>query len=125
MVLTNNDWADPGSLTDRIAYRVLEPSPAELRARTLFQALQNGTVDRRLFSAIGNFHLTAAVLAHMQAGLAPLGPARLIELERESQRGGMTTRRWKILCRGARLEAVERSHPDGSVDEFMISRKED
>jgi hypothetical protein len=56
--------------------------------------------------------------------LSPLGPARLIELEHESERGGLTTRRWKILCRNARLEAVERSHA-GKFEEFMIAKKED
>jgi hypothetical protein len=65
------------------------------------------------------------VLEDMRSSLSPLGPARLIELEHESQRGGMTTRRWKILCRGGRLEAIERSHPDGKIEEFMIAKKED
>ena len=49
----------------------------------------------------------------------------MIELEHESRRGGMTTRRWEILCRGARLEVTERSHPDGKIEEFMIVKKED
>jgi hypothetical protein len=65
------------------------------------------------------------VLADLQSSLSPLGPARLIELEGETRRGGMTTRRWKILCRGARLDVIERSHPDGKIDEFMIAKKED
>jgi hypothetical protein len=55
----------------------------------------------------------------------PIGPARLIELEREGLRGGMTLRRWKILCRAARLEAIERSNPDGKFEEFMIAKRED
>jgi D-alanyl-D-alanine carboxypeptidase len=124
VVLTNNDWADPADLTDRIAFIVLAPTREEARVRELFQAIQNGTVERGLFSFVGNFYLTATVLADLQSSLSPLGPARLIELERETRRGGMTTRRWKILCRGARLEAIERSHPDGKIDEFMITKKE-
>jgi CubicO group peptidase (beta-lactamase class C family) len=125
VVLTNNDWADPGELTDRIAFVVLPPTPEEARVRGLFQAIQNGSVDRGLFSAIGNFYLTETVLADMRSSLGPLGPARLIELEHETQRGGMTTRRWKILCRSARLEAVERSHADGKIEQFMIAKRED
>jgi D-alanyl-D-alanine carboxypeptidase len=125
VVLTNNDWADPGDLRDRIAFIVLAPTPQEARARGLFKAIQGGTVDRALFSETGNFYLTAKVLEDMRSSLSPLGPARLIELEHESQRGGMTTRRWKILCRGGRLEAIERSHPDGKIEEFMIAKKED
>jgi D-alanyl-D-alanine carboxypeptidase len=125
VVLTNNDWADPSDLTGRIAFVVLAPTPQEARVRQLFQAFQDGRVDRGLFSSVGNFYLTATVLADLKSSLSPLGPARLIELERETQRGGMTTRRWKILCPGARLEAIERSHPDGTIDEFMIAKKED
>jgi D-alanyl-D-alanine carboxypeptidase len=124
-VLTNNDWAHPSDLTDRIAFVVLPPTPEEGRVRQLFQAFQDGRVDRSLFSSVGNFYLTATVLADLKSSLSPLGPARLIELERETRRGGMTTRRWKILCPRARLEAVERSHPDGKIDEFMISKRED
>jgi D-alanyl-D-alanine carboxypeptidase len=125
VVLTNNDWADPSDLTDRIAFIVLPPTPEEARIRQIFQAFQEGTVDRELFSPAGNFYLTATVLADLRSSLSPLGPARLIQLERETRRGGMTTRRWKILCPGARLGAIERSHPDGKIDEFMISKKED
>jgi CubicO group peptidase (beta-lactamase class C family) len=125
VVLTNSDWADPSDLTDRLAFLVLAPTPEEARARQLFRAFQDGTIDRGLFSSVGNFYLTPTVLADLQSSLGPLGPARLIELERESRRGGMTTRRWKILCAGARLEAVERSHPDGKIDEFMIAKKND
>jgi hypothetical protein len=125
VVLTNNDWADPSDLTDRIAFIVLPPTPEEARVRQLFQAYQDGRVDRGLFSSVGNFYLTATVLADLKSSLSPLGPPRLIELEHETQRGGMTTRRWKILCPGARLEAIERSHPDGKIDEFMIAKKED
>jgi D-alanyl-D-alanine carboxypeptidase len=125
VVLTNNDWADPAELTGRIAFVVLAPTPEEARARRVFRTMQNGKVDRELFSATGNFYLTAKALADLQSSLSPLGPARLIELESETHRGGMITRRWKILCRGARLEATERSHPDGKIDEFMILKKPD
>ena len=125
VVLTNNDWADPSALTDRIAFIVLPPTPEEARVRQLFHAFQEGRVDRALFSSVGNFYLTAAALVDLKSSLSPLGPPRLIELEHETRRGGMTTRRWKILCPGARLEAIERSHPDGKIDEFMIAKKED
>lgn len=125
VVLTNNDWAPPSDLVDRIAFIVLTPSPIEARAATVFAALQNGNVDRSLFTATGNFHLTARVLSDLHSSLAPLGSARLIELEYESKRGGMITRRWKILCAKARLEAVERGYAGGQLEEFMVTKRED
>jgi D-alanyl-D-alanine carboxypeptidase len=125
VVLTNNDWADPGELSNRIAFIVLPPTPQEARVRDLFQAMQRGAVDRAWFSPIGNFYLTPKVLEDLRTSLAPLGPARVIELEHEAQRGGLTLRRWKILCRAARLVATERSQPDGKFEEFMIAKRQD
>jgi D-alanyl-D-alanine carboxypeptidase len=125
VVLTNNDWADPADLTARIAFLVLTPTPEEARVRQLFLALQRGNEVQSLLSPIGQFYFTPRVLGDLHSSLGPLGPARLIELEHESQRGGMTTRRWKILCRTARLEAVERSRPDGRIEEFMVAKKDD
>jgi len=125
VVLTNSDWAPPSALSDRLAFIVLAPPRDEARAREIFREMQNGTVDRALFTATGNFYLTAAALADLHLSLASLGPARFMELEQESRRGGMITRRWKILCRAARLEATERSRPGGKIDEFMITKRQD
>jgi hypothetical protein len=120
-VLTNSDWSDPQALIDRIAFLVLPPRPEELRARRIFAGFQTGTVDRALFTEIGNGFLTETVLQDLRAGLGPLGPARLIELTRQSRRGGMITRRWSISCRDRRLEAVERGYPGGKLDQFLIT----
>ena len=122
VVLTNNDWADPADLADRIAFQVLPPKPDEARARAVFAGFQKGTVDRALFTDNGNAFLTPAQLADLKASLGPLGPARLIAFEKDSHRGGMITRHWKILCDGRRrLEAVERGYPDGKLEQFMVS----
>src|SRR5262249_31863741 len=121
IVLTNNDWASPGDLLDRIAFIILPPAPELARARALVDQVPRGSIDRSLFTANANRFLDAQVLSQMQTGLAPLGPARLISLERESKRGGMITRRWKIHCRAQALEAVERSYPDGKVEQFTVS----
>jgi D-alanyl-D-alanine carboxypeptidase len=121
VALTNNDWASPGELVDRIAFQVLPPKPEEARAKAVFTGFQNGMVDRTLFTEGGNFYLTANVLADLKASLGPLGPAWLISLERDSKRGGMVTRHWKILCGDKRLEAVERGYPVVLLEQFMVS----
>lgn len=125
VVLTNNDWASPADLADRLAFLVLAPTPAEQRVRTVFDALQRGTLDRGVFTDIGNAYLTDAVLADLQSSLAPLGPMRLLELEHESKRGGLINRRWKILCAQARLEVIERGVPGGKLEQFSVSTRED
>jgi D-alanyl-D-alanine carboxypeptidase len=125
VVLTNNDWASPEVLSNRIGFLVLKPSPAEARARAVFTEFQQGSIDRMRFTATGNFYLTGAVLADLRTSLSKLGPARDIELEQESKRGGMITRHWKILCRNARLEVIERGYADGKLDEFLVTKRED
>jgi D-alanyl-D-alanine carboxypeptidase len=125
VALTNNDWAGPDDLVNRIAFVVLAPNPQEARARSVFAQFQSGTIDRALFTSGGNSLLTAQALADLKASLGPLGPARLIELEHESKRGGLITRRWKILCRSMRLEALERGYPDGQLEEFLVTATND
>jgi D-alanyl-D-alanine carboxypeptidase len=125
IVLTNNDWAGPEKLLNRIAFVILPPTPEVARARELFNQFQRGEIDRSLLTANANQFFDAAVLSQMQTGLGPLGPARYIGLERESRRGGMITRRWKIECRAKTLEAVERSYPDGKVEQFTVSEAYD
>ncbi len=73
VVLTNNDWASPSDLGDRIAYLVLPPTAEEARAREIFRDMQAGTVDRAAFTEVGNSHLTAAVLTDLQSSLSGLG----------------------------------------------------
>jgi CubicO group peptidase (beta-lactamase class C family) len=125
VVLTNNDWASPAELTRRIAFLVLTPSPAEARLRTVFRALQNGAMDRSLFTTIGNSYFTAAVLADLHASLTPLGALRDLRLDGESQRGGMLTRRWQLVCRNGRLDITERGRAQGALDEFLITPSQD
>lgn len=125
VALTNNDWASPDDLVNRIAFVVLAPHPAEARARSVFAQFQSGSIDRALFTDGGNSVFTPQALADLKASLGPLGPARLIELERESKRGGMITRRWKILCRSKRLEALERGYPEGKLEEFLVTATND
>ena len=125
IVLTNNDWADPGDLLNQIAFAILTPNAAQARAETVFTQFQSGSVDRSLFTANGNSLLTPQALADLKASLAPLGPPRLITLEHESRRGGMITRRWKILCRDRRLQVVERGYPEGKLEEFLVTARTD
>ena len=125
IAFTNNDWASPGDLVDRIAFLVLPPKPEEARAKAVFTGFQNGTVDRSLFTDGGNFYLTPQVLADLKASLGSLGPVWLIDLEKDSKRGGMVTRRWKILCGEKRLQVIERGYPDGKLEQFMVTAAKD
>ena len=120
VALTNNDWASPAAVVDRVAFAVLKPTAAEARAMTVLAGFERGTVDRRLFTANGNAYLSAAVLADGKKGLAGIGPVRLLHLDRETTRGGMRTRIWTVSTAQRRLRVVERSYPDGPIEQFMV-----
>jgi CubicO group peptidase (beta-lactamase class C family) len=122
MAFTNNDWASPDAVVDRVAFVVLPPSAPEARARAVFAAFQAGVVDRSLFTENGNAYLTPTLIADQKAGLSAYGPARVFDLQSESTRGGFTTRVWKIITAKGVLTAVERGYPDGKIEQFMVSR---
>jgi CubicO group peptidase (beta-lactamase class C family) len=125
IVLTNDDWASPDDLVNRIAFIVLPSNPAEARARAVFSQFQQGVIDHSLFTDSGNSLLTAQALADLKSSLGPLGAPLLIQLDRESRRGGMVTRVWKILCSSKRLQAVERGYPDGKLEQFLVVQRND
>jgi D-alanyl-D-alanine carboxypeptidase len=125
IAVTNSDWATPDDLLNRIAFIVLPPNAAEARARAVFSQFQQGAIDRSLFTDNGNTFLTGRALADLKASLGPLGAPVLIELERESNRGGMVTRIWKILCHSKRLLAIERGYPNGKLEEFLVEQLND
>jgi CubicO group peptidase (beta-lactamase class C family) len=121
IAFSNNDWADPAVVAQRVAFAVLPPNPAEARARKVFEDFRAGTIERSLFTDNGNAYLTSAVLADQKQGLAAFGPARLFELQNEATRGGLRTRNWKVTTAKGVLSVVERGYPDGKLEQFMIS----
>lgn len=125
IAVTNNDWATPDDLVNRIAFIVLPPNAAEARARAVFSQFQQGAIDRSLFTDNGNSFLTARALSDLEASLGPLGAPVLMELQRESNRGGMVTRIWKILCHSKRLLAIERGYPNGKLEQFLVEQLND
>jgi len=125
IAVTNNDWATPDDVVNRIAFIVLPPNAAEARARAVFSQFQQGSIDRSLFTDNGNHFLTAQALSDLKDGLGPLGAPVLIELQRESNRGGMVTRIWKILCHSKRLLAIERGYPNGRLEQFLVEQLND
>jgi D-alanyl-D-alanine carboxypeptidase len=124
IAVSNEDWSMAEGVVDRLANVVLPPTPTEATARALFEGFQKGTVNRSLLSANANAYLTPTVLADQKAGLAPLGPVRTFALQYETERGGMAERTWKIVTTKARLDASERTWPDGKVEQFIVTKAE-
>ncbi len=122
IAVTNNDFASPDGVVARVVTIVLKPNAAEARARAVLDGFQQETVDRGQFTDNGNAYLTDAVLADQKAGLAPYGAIRVLTLQKESTRGGMTTRIWKLTMANGKLRVVERGYPSGKLEQFLVMK---
>ncbi len=121
VALTNNDWASPSAVIDRVAFVALPPTETEAPARSVFDDFQHGRIDRGRFTENANAYLTPAVLADQAAGLSALGPLRLMKLSHSSNRGGMRILVWSVTTTRARVTVVERTLPDGRIEQFMVT----
>ena len=121
IALTNNDWAPPGDVIQRIADIVLPQTPDAARAKAVFEGFQRGEIDRALFTDNANAYLTADALADQKVGLDGLGLVRFVKLKSASMRGGFQERIWTIVTAKKRVIAIERTVPGGPLEQFMVS----
>lgn len=91
-------------------------------ARTTFEALRAGTIERARFTDNGNFYFTPAVLADYRASLAPLGPLEgITALGKPGLRGGLTTERYLLSFASRKLLAVVRREPgSGRIEQWAV-----
>jgi CubicO group peptidase (beta-lactamase class C family) len=122
VALTNSDWTNRDDIVDRVAYIVLPPNDEEKRARAIIEGLRLGKIDRSLFTEDANHYLNPEVLAGLKAGLAKMGPTRAISQQARDAHKEYTRKAWKIVTAHGTAEAIEFDHPDGKIQEFMVSK---
>jgi D-alanyl-D-alanine carboxypeptidase len=128
-VLVNQDASDATSeIAERIVPILLETkasaTAAEDRARRIFEGLQQGKLDRSLFTDNANSYFTAQAIQDLAGGLAPLGKPTEVKQMRQSDRGGMTFRLFKVKLPSKTLDIWERDLPDGKIEQFQVLAKE-
>ena len=127
IVLTNQDAASAGSdIAHRISpllLNVADPAtPAKLEeAKKIFAGLQQGTVDRSLFTDDANFYFSDHALQDFRTGLAPLGaPEAFIPL-RHGLRGGMMERVYSVKFPKQTLRVWTYEMPDGKLEQYQVA----
>jgi D-alanyl-D-alanine carboxypeptidase len=126
VVLTNQmATAAPAQLAERIARILLEQADTSDHARTeqaraIFVGLQQGKLDRTLFSAHANAYFSVQALADFAASLAPLGAPARFEHQRTWQRGGMTGRSYIAHFADRRLRVWTYELPDGKLEQYQV-----
>lgn len=131
VVLSNQDAIDLiGPVSDEVSRWVLEPgkratadhgSPGELeQVRGILEGLQQGRVDRSLFTSNCNFYFDDAALHDLQSSLSALGPVKSVVRQRESLRGGMTFRLYRVQFEKKSLGVTVYLTPDGHYEQFLV-----
>jgi len=101
-----------------------ELSAAELqRARSIFENLQAGKIDRTEFTANANNYFGDSVVQDFAASLAPLGRPLDFTQAAHSERGGMTYRRYTLRFPGRMVDIWMRVMPDGKIEQYQVLAK--
>ncbi len=127
VVLTNQDAARASAeIARRVSSLLFTTQDAAAagktdQARKIFEGLQRGTVDRSLFTQNANNYLDEAALRDFASGLASLGAPQEFVQTRQSLRGGMTLRVYRVKFPKQVLRVWTYEMPDGKLEQYQIS----
>ncbi len=125
VVLTSADATGaPDALAEKIAPMLFEKRDAaaasEERARRVMAGLQAGRIDRSLFTDNANAYFSEVALGDFASSLGPLGTPTELSQTRQSDRGGMTFRQFKVKYPKKTVDIWERDMPDGKIEQFQV-----
>ncbi len=127
VVLVNEDSVEaPGDIARKIAallFREADAGKQEDQSREIFEALQQGKIDRALFTDNCNSYFTEQALKDFASSLGPLGtPAEFAQTYKQD-RGGMTLRLFEVHFPQKTVEVWERIMPDGKIEQYQVGAK--
>lgn len=131
VVLSNQDAVKlNGPVADEISRWILEPdyrnqaapaTPAEIAQVTaIIEGLQQGHIDRSLLTSNAQFYFTDSALRDIRASLAPLGALKSLTRQRQSLRGGMTSREYRAQFDKKTLLVSVYLTGDSHYEQFLI-----
>jgi hypothetical protein len=130
VVLVNQDASRAAeqlaSRLEELVFASLQTTDAgrTAQARGVFDGLQQGRLDRQLFTANANYYFSEQALADFQASLAPLGTPKEFKQVRTWLRGGMTGRSYDATFADRTLRVWTYEMPDGRLEQFQVAVKE-
>jgi CubicO group peptidase (beta-lactamase class C family) len=136
-VLTNQEASDAATdIASEIAPLLLaaataSPDPATATAQAflphlqpIVAGLQNGTLDRSLFTPDCNDYFDAPALADYRSSLAPLGNITAVTAGHASLRGGMTFSSYRVtFANGTTLIFTVYLEPNGKIEQLLVEGK--
>jgi len=127
VVLTNQDASRAsGEIANRIAsllfFTADQATAAKLEtARKIFDGLQHGMIDRKLFTANANSYFSDDALQDFASSLGPLGSPQEFTQTSRSLRGGMTGRVYSVKLASKSLRIWTFEMPDGEFEQYQIA----
>ena len=91
--------------------------------RKVYDGLQQGKIDRSLFTDNANAYFTDQALKDYAGSLGPLGAPQSFAQERVSSRGGMTERIYEVRYPNKNLVIIIYEMPDGKFEQYLIAEK--
>ena len=130
IVLTNEDAASAsGQIANRIAGVIFpatqQTSPEILaRYRGIYEGLQQGKIDRSLFTDNANFYFSDQTIKDFASSLGALGKPDSFEATGQSLRGGMTFRGFTVKYPQKTLSIICFEMPDGKIEQYQVAARE-
>ncbi len=128
-VLTNQDASSAaGDIGKQVSALLLkaanpnDPKQDELM-RKVYDGLQQGKIDRALFTDNANAYLTDQALKDYASGLGPLGAPEAFTQARSALRGGMTERVYTVKYPNKSLAIVIYQMPDGKIEQYLVAEQ--
>lgn len=97
--------------------------PALEQAKAIFSGLQDGKLDRSLFTPNCNAYLSQQAIDDFAASLKPLGAPTSFELSKSELRGGMTFRSFRLgfADPSKRVVITTYTMPDGKLEQYLVA----
>lgn len=130
VVLTNQDAVEaPGRIARDLAPLLFSAddgasAKALDQARKIFAGLQQGTIDRSLFTDNANSYFSAQALKDFASGLAPLGTPQDFRESSQHPRGGMLLRVYGVKFPQKTLRVWTYEMPDGKLEQYQVAAVE-
>jgi D-alanyl-D-alanine carboxypeptidase len=126
-VLTNQEAVSAGgTIANRIVGALLnlpasKGNSATEQAKQIFAGLQQGKIDRSLFTSNCNAYFSARTLSDYESSLKPLGKPMVFRQVAQEMRGGMTFRVYQVLFANQQVELTTYQMPDGKIEQFLVA----
>jgi len=129
VVLTNQDAAEAASQIGSQLRSALWKSenPRDQREdekiRKVYDNLQQGKIDRSLFTDNANYYFNDQALKDYADSLGPLGAPQSFGQSGTSLRGGMTERTYEVKYPTKNLVIIIYEIPDGKLEQYLITER--